>query len=92
MKSTLSNFEGSICEYFGVKIALYFAWLGHYTTALLIPAVVGIVFWVSYDLLIIIVRPYNVYYTVDYIQLKTQIFISRFSSVAKMNSLKILVS
>ena len=49
MKSTLSNFEGSICEYFGVKIALYFAWLGHYTTALLIPAVVGIVFWVSYD-------------------------------------------
>ena len=49
VKSCLINLIGSICEYFGVKIALYFAWLGHYTTALLIPAVVGIVFWVSYD-------------------------------------------
>jgi len=25
---------------------MYFAWLGHYTTALTIPAVVGIFFWV----------------------------------------------
>lgn len=36
---------GDIREYFGVQIALYFAWLGHYTTALCIPAIVGIFFW-----------------------------------------------
>lgn len=27
---------------------MYFAWLGHYTTALSIPAVVGIFFWVRF--------------------------------------------
>ncbi|XP_055848649.1 anoctamin-8 isoform X2 [Episyrphus balteatus] len=30
-----------IAEYFGVKVALYFAWLGHYTCALGVPAVFG---------------------------------------------------
>ena len=34
-----------ICDYFGVQIALYFSWLGHYTTALSIPAIVGFLFW-----------------------------------------------
>ncbi|CAG9859654.1 unnamed protein product [Phyllotreta striolata] len=34
-----------ITEYFGVKIGMYFAWLGHYTTALSIPAIFGFVFW-----------------------------------------------
>ncbi|NXD46286.1 ANO8 protein, partial [Copsychus sechellarum] len=30
-----------ICDYFGVKIAMYFAWLGFYTSAMLYPAVFG---------------------------------------------------
>ncbi|KAJ8935020.1 hypothetical protein NQ314_013045 [Rhamnusium bicolor] len=34
-----------ITEYFGVKIGMYFAWLGHYTTALSIPAIFGFLFW-----------------------------------------------
>lgn len=34
-----------IAEYFGVKVALYFAWLGHYTSALGVPAIFGIVMW-----------------------------------------------
>ena len=35
-----------ISEYFGLKIGLYFAWLGHYTTALTVPALLGSLFWV----------------------------------------------
>ncbi|XP_037033910.1 anoctamin-8 isoform X2 [Bradysia coprophila] len=34
-----------IAEYFGVKVALYFAWLGHYTCALGVPAIFGIIMW-----------------------------------------------
>ncbi|XP_064100858.1 anoctamin-8-like [Macrobrachium nipponense] len=34
-----------IKDYFGSHIAFYFAWLGHYTTALTIPAILGIMFW-----------------------------------------------
>ncbi|PAA68299.1 hypothetical protein BOX15_Mlig022291g2 [Macrostomum lignano] len=33
----------AVQEYFGVKVALYFAWLGFYTMALLAPALVGAV-------------------------------------------------
>ncbi|KAJ4448146.1 hypothetical protein ANN_10159 [Periplaneta americana] len=46
----LKKFQSSdeICDYFGVKITMYFAWLGHYTTALIVPAVVGFVFWIGF--------------------------------------------
>jgi len=36
-----------ISDYFGVKIAFYFCWLGHYTTALVVPAVIGLLVWVK---------------------------------------------
>ncbi|XP_041948826.1 anoctamin-8 isoform X1 [Alosa sapidissima] len=34
-----------ICGYFGVKIAMYFAWLGFYTNSMLYPAVIGLLLW-----------------------------------------------
>ena len=37
------SFTDDICLYFGVKIAMYFAWLGMYTKWLVAPAVLGIV-------------------------------------------------
>lgn len=40
-----SLFADDIAEYFGVKVALYFAWLGHYTCALGVPAVFGTLLW-----------------------------------------------
>jgi len=38
-------FVDKVCEYFGVKIGMYFTYLGHYTTALLWPAFLGTMFW-----------------------------------------------
>ncbi|XP_069820503.1 anoctamin-8 isoform X4 [Dendropsophus ebraccatus] len=34
-----------ICEYFGVKIAMYFSWLGFYTSSLIYPAIFGMMLW-----------------------------------------------
>ncbi|EDV26289.1 uncharacterized protein TRIADDRAFT_22642, partial [Trichoplax adhaerens] len=34
-----------ISSYFGVKIAMYFGWLGFYTRSLIIPAMIGLLFY-----------------------------------------------
>lgn len=48
----------NVREYFGEKVALYFAWLGYYTIWLLFPALLGVLMIVLYS-----VRGYI--YTVD---------------------------
>jgi anoctamin-8 len=48
----------NVREYFGEKVALYFAWLGYYTVSLLFPALLGVLMIVLYS-----VRGYI--YTVD---------------------------
>ena len=45
----MNNFSDKISEYFGIKIAFYFSWLGHYTLALTVPALVGLLFWVFFN-------------------------------------------
>ncbi|KAM9719713.1 anoctamin-8-like isoform 3-T3 [Menidia menidia] len=35
-----------IYDYFGVKIGMYFAWLGFYTNSMLYPAVIGFLLWI----------------------------------------------
>ena len=34
-----------IMDYFGVKISMYFSYLGHYTRALTLPAFIGFMIW-----------------------------------------------
>lgn len=40
------RFVDDICDYFGVKISMYFAWLGFYTNSMLYPAVIGFLLWI----------------------------------------------
>ena len=42
-EANLFLFSDEICQYFGVKIAMYFAWLGMYTKWLVAPAILGII-------------------------------------------------
>ncbi|CAH1714513.1 unnamed protein product [Aphis gossypii] len=37
-----------VCDYFGVKIAMYFAWIGHYTGSLIYPAIAYSTFWFGF--------------------------------------------
>lgn len=45
-KSAPSQSADDICDYFGVKISMYFAWLGFYTNSMLYPAVIGFLLWI----------------------------------------------
>lgn len=45
MTGTPPRLADDICDYFGVKIAMYFAWLGFYTSAMVYPAVFGSVLY-----------------------------------------------
>lgn len=42
-----SHFLDAIKDYFGVHIGMYFAFLGHYTMALTIPALLGVLIWLN---------------------------------------------
>lgn len=44
--SVFTSFADDICDYFGVKIGMYFAWLGFYTNSMLYPAVIGFLLWI----------------------------------------------
>ncbi|XP_077988796.1 anoctamin-8-like isoform X2 [Glandiceps talaboti] len=64
-----------ICDYFGVKIAMYFAWLGHYTVALVLPAFFGLFLWfftedddVSQDRMFVIFALFNVVWATLYLE------------------------
>lgn len=66
----------NICDYFGVKIAIYFAWLGHYTKALTIPAFFGFFMWISYygkdqateDMCFVVFALFNVLWATLYLE------------------------
>ncbi|XP_013784235.2 anoctamin-8-like isoform X2 [Limulus polyphemus] len=66
-----------VCGYFGVKIAIYFAWLGHYTKALTIPAAFGFFLWMCYygqdqaseDLCFVVFALFNVLWATLYLEL-----------------------
>lgn len=44
--AALTHSADDICDYFGVKISMYFAWLGFYTNSMLYPAVIGFLLWI----------------------------------------------
>ncbi|KAK0174148.1 hypothetical protein PV328_007257 [Microctonus aethiopoides] len=57
-----------ICNYFGVKITMYFAWLGHYTTALVVPAAVGVIYWAVEDVAYVLFSIFNVIWATAYLE------------------------
>nr|XP_015927771.1 anoctamin-8 isoform X2 [Parasteatoda tepidariorum] len=65
-----------ICDYFGVKIAMYFAWLGHYTKALTLPAFFGLFLWLRYygkdqateDICFVVFALFNVLWATLYLE------------------------
>ncbi|XP_060702346.1 anoctamin-8 isoform X2 [Hemiscyllium ocellatum] len=64
-----------ICEYFGVKIAMYFSWLGYYTWCMIYPAVLGFGLWTftesdqtSRDVICVAFALFNVVWTTLFLE------------------------
>ncbi|XP_041060976.1 anoctamin-8 isoform X2 [Carcharodon carcharias] len=64
-----------ICEYFGVKIAMYFSWLGYYTWCMIYPAVIGFGLWTftesdqtSRDVICVAFALFNVVWTTLFLE------------------------
>ncbi|XP_059494560.1 anoctamin-8 isoform X2 [Stegostoma tigrinum] len=64
-----------ICEYFGVKIAMYFSWLGYYTWCMIYPAVIGFGLWMftesdqtSRDVICVAFALFNVVWTTLFLE------------------------
>ncbi|XP_051894301.1 anoctamin-8 isoform X2 [Pristis pectinata] len=64
-----------ICDYFGVKIAMYFSWLGYYTWCMIYPAVIGFGLWAftesdqtSRDVICVVFALFNVVWTTLFLE------------------------
>ncbi|NWR81392.1 ANO8 protein, partial [Centropus unirufus] len=64
-----------ICDYFGVKIAMYFAWLGFYTSAMVYPAVFGSILYTitesdqtSQDICCVVFAIFNVVWSTVFLE------------------------
>ncbi|NXD70034.1 ANO8 protein, partial [Eolophus roseicapillus] len=64
-----------ICDYFGVKIAMYFAWLGFYTSAMVYPAVFGSILYTftendqtSQDICCVVFAVFNVIWATFFLE------------------------
>ncbi|XP_059847382.1 anoctamin-8 [Hypanus sabinus] len=64
-----------ICDYFGVKIAMYFSWLGYYTWCMIYPAVIGFGLWaftesdqMSRDVICVAFALFNVVWTTLFLE------------------------
>ncbi|XP_032903105.1 anoctamin-8 [Amblyraja radiata] len=64
-----------ICDYFGVKIAMYFSWLGYYTWSMIYPAVIGFGLWAftesdqtSRDVICVIFALFNIVWTTLFLE------------------------
>ncbi|XP_067872114.1 anoctamin-8 isoform X2 [Heterodontus francisci] len=64
-----------ICDYFGVKIAMYFSWLGYYTWCMIYPAVIGLGLWTftesdqtSRDVICVAFALFNVVWTTLFLE------------------------